>query len=465
VSRSRTHSRAHRSTTSSRLPLALSRFPATSGAAVSHNWVPGTTLATEAGQVTMCPPWSPRMVTLAVALSARNGADCSPAPMTRRSESSNGTHQSATAGAPPADTHNTAAFLIASATTAGFLPVVSSLTYRIFTHRGCARCPPGRRDVSGFAVPQRPAGPTDVRTVAAVVVALAAVSSSAPLIAFAAAPALAIAFWRNGLAAAVLGPVSWARRRDELRWLARGPGRRVGRYSVLAGLALAAHFGTWMPSVQLTSVAAATALVATQPVWQGLIARWQGQRLARSTWLGIALAVSGAGLATGADFAVSSRAFAGDLLAIAGAVAVAIYTAFGERARTAISTTTYTTVCYGVCGLVLLVVCVSTGVPLAGFDAAAWVAILGLVAGAQLLGHSMFNYVLHRLSATTVSVLILLEAPGAALIAWAWLGQVPRAVAVLGIGLLLAGVAIVVIGSARSTSGPLPAAREADPLP
>ncbi|HEX2772319.1 MAG TPA: DMT family transporter [Micromonosporaceae bacterium] len=312
---------------------------------------------------------------------------------------------------------------------------------------------------------QRPAARPDVRTVGAVVVALAAVSSSAPLIAFAAAPALAIAFWRNALAATVLGPVSWARRRRELRWLAHGPGRRVAGYSVLAGLALAAHFGTWMPSVQLTSVAAATALVATQPVWQGLIARWQGHRLAPSNWLGIALAVAGAGLATGADLAVSGRAVAGDLLAIAGGVAAAVYTAFGERARTAISTTTYTTVCYGVCGLVMLAICLAAGVPLAGYEPATWAAILGLVAGAQLLGHSMFNYVLHHVSATTVSVLILLEAPGAALIAWAWLGQVPRPLAVLGIGLLLAGVAIVVVGGARSTLRRVAAPPAADPLP
>ncbi|HEX2771212.1 MAG TPA: EamA family transporter, partial [Micromonosporaceae bacterium] len=101
---------------------------------------------------------------------------------------------------------------------------------------------------------QRPANPSDVRTVAAVVVALAAVSSSAPLIAFAAAPALAIAFWRNALAATVLAPVSLARRRAELRSLLAGPDRRVARHSVLAGLALAVHFATWMPSVQLTSV-------------------------------------------------------------------------------------------------------------------------------------------------------------------------------------------------------------------
>jgi drug/metabolite transporter (DMT)-like permease len=70
----------------------------------------------------------------------------------------------------------------------------------------------------------------------------------------------------------------------------------------------------------------------------------------------------------------------------------------------------------------------------------------------------MFNYALHRVSATTVSVLVLLEAPGAALIAWLWLGQLPRPLALPGLALLLAGVAVVVLGGSR-------ASRRAEPVP
>ncbi|MGC4893396.1 DMT family transporter [Micromonospora sp. DT31] len=307
--------------------------------------------------------------------------------------------------------------------------------------------------------------PPDTLTLGALALAVAAVSSSAPLVAFAAAPALAIALWRNVLSVAVLGPVAVTRRRAELRALTVGSGRREGLYCVLSGVALAAHFATWMPSAQLTSVAAATALGATQPVWQGLIARGQGRRLPGVMWAGIAVAVLGAALATGADVAVSGRAFAGDLLAVVGGMFAAVYTAFGERARASISTTTYTTVCYGVCAVILLAVCLLGGVRLHGYDGGTWLAILGLVAGAQLLGHSMFNYALHRISATTVSVLILLEAPGAALIGWVWLGQLPRPLALPGLALLLVGVAVVVLGGARAGRRTAPAATPADPTP
>ena len=290
---------------------------------------------------------------------------------------------------------------------------------------------------------------------AAICVAVLAVSSSGPLIAFAAAPALAIAFWRNGLAAAILAPVTAVRRREEIRGLFAAGGRRILLGCVLAGVFLAVHFATWVPSVKLTHVADAAALGATQPVWQGLIALGQGRKLGRLTWIGISIAVAGAFATTGADFAVSSRAVTGDLLALVGGMAAAVYTAFGERARAATSTLGYTSVCYSVCAILLLGVCLVGGVKLHGYAPSTWLAIFGLVAGAQLLGHSMFNYALQHVKATTVSVMILLEVPGAGLLAWVWLGQVPSLGSVPGLLLLLAGVMVVVIGARRPiTEGP-----------
>ena len=295
----------------------------------------------------------------------------------------------------------------------------------------------------------------DPLTTTAIAVALVAVSFSGPLIAFAAAPPLAMAFWRNSLAVGVLAPFTLAKRPGELRDLRHKP---QGRYSVYAGLALAAHFATWMPSVHLTTVATATALVATQPIWQNLIARLQGRKLPAATWLGTLLAVAGVTIATGADFSTAGPALAGDLLAIAGAIAAAIYTAFGERAREAVTTTTYTLVCYSICAALLLTGCLIFKIPLIGFTPTTWLAIGGLVVGAQLLGHSMFNYALHKVSASTISLLILLEVPGAALIAWLWLGQVPRPEALPGLALLLAGLATVVITSTRAARRtPVPA--------
>src|SRR4051795_3777869 len=148
--------------------------------------------------------------------------------------------------------------------------------------------------------------PADLATM---VVGIVAVSTSGPLMAATAAPALAIAFWRNGLATAVLVPWTLVRHRAELRGM-RGRERRL---AVIAGGFLALHFATWVPSLTFTTVASATALVSTQPVWAALLARRAGALIAPLAWLGIAIAVLGAAVLTGADVHTSGRAFLGDV--------------------------------------------------------------------------------------------------------------------------------------------------------
>ncbi len=276
-------------------------------------------------------------------------------------------------------------------------------------------------------------------------IAVLGVSTSGPLIATIAAPALAIAFWRNAMAMVVLGPVALLRFRSELG----GLNRREWRGCVLAGGLLAAHFATWVPSVKLTSVASATALVATQPIWAALLARALGRRIKPVAWLGIAVGVLGAALVTGVDFTISLRAVTGDALAVLGGLLAAAYVTAGASVRRTVSTTAYTTIAYSICGLVLLVVCLASGQQLTGYDARTWVLLIALTLAAQLIGHSLINRVLSSTSATVVSLAILFEVPGAVLLALIFLGQVPPLAAVPGLLLLLAGLAIVVRSGTR----------------
>lgn len=282
-------------------------------------------------------------------------------------------------------------------------------------------------------------------------VAVAGVSASGPLMAAAAAPALAIAFWRNAIGAAGSGLLAGLRQRAEFA----GLDRRDRTVAVVAGAFLAVHFGTWAPAVKLTSVASATALVATQSVFAGLIAAAAGRRLPRAAWFGMALAIAGTALIAGADVAISGRALAGDLLALIGGLASAAYMTAGARARRGMSAPAYTTICYGVCALGLLVACLVGRQSLGGYSGRAWLLILAVTGCAQLLGHSLFNVVLRSVSPTAVSLAILLETPGAAVIAAVWLHQVPPISAVPGLVLLLAGL-IVVVRAGGQRADPVP---------
>ncbi len=284
------------------------------------------------------------------------------------------------------------------------------------------------------------------RELALLAVAISAVSTSAPIIASTAAPALAIAFWRNGMASIALLPAALLRSRSELRRLSN----REWLLCLLAGVFLAGHFATWVPSVRLTSVASATALVATQPIWAAVLARAAGRRVSRGAWVGILVSVVGAVLLTGADLALSGRALLGDLLATVGGALAAAYVTAGAAVRARVSTTAYTSVCYTACSALLLLGCVLGRQRLAGYDAATWLRLVALTVGAQLLGHSLVNVVLRSASPTLVSLVILFEVPGASLIAAAWLGQRPTWSAVPGLALLVAGVGLVVRAGARA---------------
>lgn len=278
-------------------------------------------------------------------------------------------------------------------------------------------------------------------------VAVAAVSTSAPLIRGAAAPTLAIALWRNVLALPVLG--GWvALRRDERRgWASRTAEER--RLSRLAGLFLAAHFATWVPSLSFTSVSSSVALVATQPVWAALIARRRGDHVGAGTWAGIGVSFAGALVLTGVDLSISGRALFGDLLALLGGMLAAAYVTVGADVRRTVGTGVYALACYATASVALLVVCVASRQDLAGYDRNTWLAIVGLVVGPQLLGHTLVNRVLHALSATTVSVAILFEILGASLIAWVAFDEVPPAGAWPAAALIAAGVVLVIRDSSR----------------
>ncbi len=269
--------------------------------------------------------------------------------------------------------------------------------------------------------------------------AVAGVSTSAPLIAATAAPALAIAFWRNAMAVAAVGPVALLRFRHELSSLSR----REWGVGALAGVFLAGHFATWVPSIRLTTVASATALVCTQPLWAALLARRLGRRIRRGAWVAIAVGVAGAALVTGADVAVSGRAVGGDALALVGGMLAAAYVTAGGAGRRTMTTTVYTTVAYSSCALLLLLGCLAFRQPLAGYDATTWLRLVALTVAAQLVGHSLINRVLASTSATVTSLALLLEVPGAALLAAVFLHQRPPLTAVPGLVLLLAGLAMV----------------------
>ena len=270
------------------------------------------------------------------------------------------------------------------------------------------------------------------------------IGTSGPLIAMSAMPIPTLIFWRNLGGAIVTAPFAWRHRKNR-----EGMG-----WAVLAGIILSIHFIGFFLAMRLTTVAAGTALVALQPIFAALFVRISGGHIPSRAWLGMVVSFSGVILISGVDLTISLRAFMGDLAAIISAALAAMYMMAGSKAQQNLETTSYTTICYFVCAITALPFVVLGGFNFWNFTANQWWIVLGLIVGAQILGHTMFNSALKRVSPAVVSLIIFFEVPVSSVLAIWWLDQRPPIGILPGIILILTGCALVVLRT-RTPQGEL----------
>jgi drug/metabolite transporter (DMT)-like permease len=260
------------------------------------------------------------------------------------------------------------------------------------------------------------------------------IGTSGPLIALSTMPVMTLIFWRNLGGSLVTLPFALrhARDREGIKW------------AVIAGVILALHFSGFFLAMRMTSVAAGTALVALQPIFAAIFVKISGGHIPSTAWFGMIVSFVGVALVSGVDLQISFKSFLGDLAAIISAALAAAYMMAGSRAQRTLETATYTTICYFICSITALPIALIAGNEIFSFSAKEWWIVLGLIVGAQLLGHSMFNSVLKRVSPAVVSLIVFFEVPVSALLAAWWLNQKPPLGIIPGIALILIGCVLVV---------------------
>ncbi len=282
------------------------------------------------------------------------------------------------------------------------------------------------------------------------ILAVLATTYAGPIVRLAAAPALAIAFWRLTLVLPVTGGLAVLQGRREMGEGRSGANQGVHLPSpisltlmVLSGLLLAAHFWTWIASLRFTTVASSVVLVSLKPifVW-ALAAVWLHEHPSRREAWGIGIAVLGAILIGVGDARLSLGALGGDLLALAGALTAAGYYVIGRRVRATVGVWTYATLVYAVAAATLLGVALARAISLTGFAGRDWAVFGALAAGPMLVGHTGMNYALKHYRATTVNVAALGEPVGATLIAWLGLHEVPGVMVLVGAAVVLTGIGV-----------------------
>ncbi len=313
---------------------------------------------------------------------------------------------------------------------------------------------------------QRPAVPP----LLAMLLGIIAVSTASIFIRFAQenAPSLVIAAYRLGFATLALAPWALTRHRPEIKQVLNH--KKLAGLAILSGILLAFHFATWITSIQYTSVASSVVLVTTSPLWVAFLSPFLlKEPLPWYVWLGLVITLTG-GMVVGISDScrmssaglicpsfntfIEGKAFIGDGLALMGAFFASGYILIGRRLRPDMSLPAYTFLVYGVAAVVLLALVAGTGASLVSYPPVTYVYFLALAFIPQLIGHSTFNWALRYLSAAYVSIALLGEPFGSTILAYYILNEIPSAFKIVGLVMILAGIAVSSKSSPRAAGKP-----------
>jgi drug/metabolite transporter (DMT)-like permease len=245
--------------------------------------------------------------------------------------------------------------------------------------------------------------------------------------------------YRLSLAALVFWPAAVLFRREEFKKLRK---RDLG-ITLLSGAFLAAHFATWMTSLDYTTVASSLILVNTTPIWIALLNLLMGKgKPSLVMCFCVLFSVLGASIIGYGDLSFSGEALWGDMLALAGGIMVSAYIFCGGEVRSKLSLLPYAALCYGSAALIMWCAVIFMGLPVSGFSDKTWLAIIGMTLLSQVIGHSSYNWALGYFSTGFVAIALLGEPIGGALLAYFLFGEYPAGFKLIGFALLIASIVI-----------------------
>lgn len=273
---------------------------------------------------------------------------------------------------------------------------------------------------------------------------LLAFTASPILVRFASeAPGLALAVWRTAFAVLILAPWALPKIGPELRRMTRREWLLISASGVLLGL----HFVFWIESLYHTTVASASVLVTTNPIFIALLGfLLLGERVAGRVVAAIGIGVFGAVLIgvgdAGAPSGAASNPLLGNGLALTAALFFSVYLLIGRVVRQHYSWLAYVFPLYTIVAITTLVLALVFGTPLFGFGWEIYGLCVLMALGPSITGHGSFNYAVRYFPVALLGLLGLLEPVGASVAAFLLFGEVPPVVAVVGMLLVLVGVAV-----------------------
>lgn len=274
-----------------------------------------------------------------------------------------------------------------------------------------------------------------------IIVGVFSVAMSAIFVKMTSADSGVTAFYRMLFSVLIMSPVFFLKYTHEIKKLSK----RDWIFTTVAGVFLAFHFILWFESLNYTSVASSTVLVTMQPLFAFAGTYFFfNEKLSIKTLVAGSIAILGSVLIGYGDFKVSGSALYGDLLALIACALITAYLLFGQDVRKRLSLVTYTFVVYGISTITLFFYILFKGESFGPYPATEWMWFLLLALIPNLLGHTLFNWALKWVSTNVISIAILFEPVGAAILAYFVLGEYLSVSQIIGGSIVLAGISLFV---------------------
>ena len=271
--------------------------------------------------------------------------------------------------------------------------------------------------------------------------ALVSVSSTVVVIRYVElVPALTLAFWRMLSASLFLWCYSIKKPQNLISL--------DNKYRILlAGFFLGMHFALFFVGVRNTSVASATLLANTGPIFTSLMSRFRGEKVSLSVLLGLLISIFGIIFVQWSDFRVEGNNSWGNIFSLLSGFCIAMTYMFASEIRKDTENILYGRSVFFIAAMTICVIAMLNGVSIFSFNKTdiVWFVFLGIVP--SILGHNMLNYCIKYLSPTAVASIPLGEPIIASALCYFLFFETVPISALLGAPLVFCGIIITVKNS------------------